>query len=274
MYKLLATDLDETLLSSDGTISQPNKLAIQQAMACGTKIVLATGRSIHNVQRILSSLDLADKPNEFVISYNGGLISENKGTYLLKQQAIAFPLAQQIFQLGVSHHLLIHVFTLNHLYTYQMTLEEEAYLSDRTGMLPLTEASIDHLEQDPIIKISFQHLDRSFLESIEHALDNSLKEQLDINYSSNRYIEFNAKGVHKGNALKTLATQLHINPTDIIAVGDNMNDRTMIDYAGKGIAVANAVPELKELANYITQSTHNEHALSEVIYRFILNPVT
>ena len=82
MYKIIACDLDETLLSDDRTISKDNVEAIEKAKELGVKFVPATGRGFNTVGGTLKDLGLYDLENEYVISYNGGAITENKGSKL------------------------------------------------------------------------------------------------------------------------------------------------------------------------------------------------
>lgn len=271
MYKLIVSDLDETLIDSQGNVSQENLAAIQKAQDLGIKFVPATGRSFNDFQHILKMTKVHDLANEYSISYNGGVITENKKNRLLTTTALPFDLVQHIFNLGVSHNVLVHLFTLTDIHTLNMNADEQAYLDGHIDLVLLAEADISHLADSPIIKINFQHLNLAFLQEIEESLSQDITDSLDINYSSNRYLEFNPHGVNKGNALSHLMEMLEVKPEEVLAIGDNMNDRTMIQVAGTGVAVANAVPELKAKANYQCQNDHNNHAVAEAIERFILN---
>ena len=84
MYKLIVSDIDETLLDSEGKLSQKNLDAIQQAQALGIKFVPATGRSFNNFQHLLTLTGVHDQADQYAISYNGGAITENKDNALLK----------------------------------------------------------------------------------------------------------------------------------------------------------------------------------------------
>ena len=177
----------------------------------------------------------------------------------------------ELFQIGLAHNVLIHLFTLTEIITYGMTKSEEAFLKSHVTITPLAEPSIDHLAETPILKINFQHLDPLFLRKIEELLPSKLKASLDITYSSNRYIEFNPKGTNKGQALTQLMTLLSIKPEEVLSIGDNLNDQTLIAVAGTGVAVANAVPELLATADFICQNDHNNSAVAEAIHHFILS---
>lgn len=97
MYKLVACDLDETLLNSDNQVSEKNIEAIKRADALGVKFVLATGRGYATVQGTLEEIGLHNLENEYVISFNGGAVTENKGNRLLHFQGISFDFASELY---------------------------------------------------------------------------------------------------------------------------------------------------------------------------------
>lgn len=101
MHKIIACDLDETLLCDNRTISKQNIKAIRKATELGIKFVPATGRGYNSVQGTLKELGLWDKENEFVISYNGGVVTENKGNQLLHFEGIPFELAKELYRRGL-----------------------------------------------------------------------------------------------------------------------------------------------------------------------------
>ena len=129
--------------------------------------------------------------------------------------------------------------------------------------------NIDFLKGQEIVKVLYMNTDYQYLKGIE----NDLKEiigDLDVSYSSNRYIEFNHQGVNKGQGLKKLAELLHVDIKDTIAIGDNFNDLSMIKVAGLGVGVQNTVEEMKKECDIITKATNNQGAIAEVINKHIL----
>ena len=94
---------------------------------------------------------------------------------------------------------------------------------------------------------------------------------MDVSYSANRYIEFNPKGVNKGQGLLKLASILGVDRKDTIAIGDNLNDLSMILDAGLGAGVANTLPDMKDQCDYITENDFRHDAIAEVIERFVLS---
>ncbi|CAM3266878.1 Cof-type HAD-IIB family hydrolase [Vagococcus fessus] len=270
MYKLLVTDVDETLITSEGNISDKNIEYLNNLDDFGIKIIIASGRRFEDFQTILKKLNLDDKENNYSISFNGGVTTENKNNRIINQTNLNDAYVKQLFEIGRELDVLIHVFSLSHIYTYRMNQSEHDFLDDPEKLTLIDDLNHTPFTDDIILKVNFQSDDMSKLQAIEASLPEELKQQLDINYSSARYLEFNPLGVNKGRALKELSEELGIKPEEIIAIGDNMNDRTMIDFAGTGIAVANAVPELKEKADYICTNDHNNSAVAEAIEHFIL----
>jgi len=115
------------------------------------------------------------------------------------------------------------------------------------------------------------NMDRDYREQINEDLKD-ITQDSEVTYSSNRYIEFNDKGVDKGAGLTFLTDHLDIDLSETIAIGDNFNDQPMLEAVGLSVGVANMVPDLKDDMDYITEATHEEDAIHEVIDKFILNP--
>lgn len=269
MYKLIVCDLDETLLNDCHTISQRDITAIQKALASGVKFVPATGRGYNCVGNILKEIGLENKAGEYVISYNGGAVTENQGIKLLYFKGISFELAQELYHRGLQYNVCIQIFTKNMVYVYRASQGELAYLTGRMEFEEIFEENIDFLKNQDIVKMLYGNTDYFYLKRIEHNLKD-LDLEIDISYSSNRYIEFNCKGVNKGSGLIFLANFLGIKLEETIAIGDNFNDLPMIHTAGLGVGVYNTIEEMKSLCDYITSATNNDSAVAEVIEKFVL----
>lgn len=270
MYKMIVCDLDETLISDDRSISKENIEAIRKADEMGIKFVVATGRGYNTVGVTLEILGLKDKEGEYVISFNGGAIVENKGNRVLRLEGLSFEVAEELYRRGLQYDVCIHVYTKDTVYVYRYWDDEREYLKNRIDAVEIFDENLDFLKGQDIIKILFVNTDYQYLRKIEEDFKD-LTDQIDISYSSNRYIEFNHKGVNKGAGLKSLAELLGIKIEETIAIGDNFNDLSMIRAAGLGIGVQNTRPDMKPLCDYITTATNNESAVAEVINKFIFN---
>lgn len=271
MYKLIACDLDETLLTLENTVSAKNVEAIQKADALGVKFVLATGRGFRTVQDTLREIGLQEKENEYVISFNGGAVTENKGNKLLHLEGVSFEFASEMYQRGLDYDVCIHVYTKDDVYVYNLVEKERAHLESKMEVIEIFDDNIDFLKDEEIVKILYMHEERTYLNQIEEEVKEVTTDS-DVSYSSNRYLEFNYKGVNKGAGIRFLAEHLGIEISETIAIGDNYNDLPMLETAGLSVGVQNMVPALKEKMDYITTATNNEDAIAEVIEKYILNP--
>ena len=177
--------------------------------------------------------------------------------------------AEALFKRGLPYDVCIHVYTKDTVYVYRLWQKEKDYLAGRMEVTEFFEPSIDFLKGQDIVKVLYVNTDYGYLRQIEEDLKD-ITGDMDVSYSSNRYIEFNQKGVNKGSGLLTLAKLLGIRQEETIAIGDNFNDLSMILAAGLGVGVQNTVEDMKPLCDVITEATNNEGAVAEVIERYIL----
>ena len=272
MYRIVVSDLDETLLrESDKRVSEADRAAIRAVRERGVKFVPASGRGYKSIEKTLRELDLLDAPDEYVISFNGGAVTENRGERLLHFQGLTFALAEAFYRRGLSYDVCIHVYTKETVYVYNYVEGERTFLRGRMEVEEVFHRDLDFLKGQDIVKILYMNTDTGYLRRIAAELSD-LTGDTDVSYSSNRYLEFNRKGVNKGAGLRRLADLLGVDMRDTIAIGDNWNDAPMIEAAGLGVGVANTVEDLKPRCNYVTQADCNHSAVAEVLNRFILNP--
>lgn len=269
MYRLIACDLDETLLDNNRHVSAKNQEMIKKAEAQGVVFAPATGRGFYSIKQTLNELAATDQANHYMIGFNGGVIVENQGPTIIKDFPMPFTILSDLFKFGTNYDVVIHLYTFEQTYVYHSNPAEDAYLKT----IPHEKREDDDfsfLKDQTCYKALFQNLDRNYLEKLEQAMPADLRAALEISYSSNRYIEFNPKGVNKGAALETLANHLNLPMQETMAIGDNTNDLSMIQTAELGIAVANAVPAIKAAAQQTTIADHNHSAVAEAIETFIL----
>ena len=269
MYRIIACDLDETLLNSKHMISAKDIESIRKASALGVKIVLATGRPFNSTYEDLKRLGLYDKEDEYTISFNGGVLTENRGNRVLYSNAMIFEKASQIYQWGLKYGTCIHVYTLDTVYVYNYFPDERKYIEGRMNIVETFQKDLEFLRNDTIVKMLFVNTDQSILQGYHREMADLLAD-LEVSYSSNRYLEFNCAGVDKGAGLRRLAEILDIDIDDTIAVGDNINDLPMIKAAGLGIGVRNVNPLIRDECDVVLNSSNDEDPLTEVIERFIL----
>ncbi len=270
MYKIVACDLDETLLRTDRTISETDKKNIARLKDFGVKFVPASGRNYISIDATLKDLNLYDLANEFVISFNGGAITENKNHKLLHFEGIPFELAEEFYRRGLNYDVCIHVYTLEKVYAYNFFQNERNYVAGRMDVEETFEKNLDFLKGQEIVKCLYSSTDMNYLHKISEEVKDICGD-VDVSYSSNRYLEFNKLGVNKGAGLKRLAELLNVDIKDTIAIGDNFNDLAMIRDAGLGVGVANVAKEMHGDCDYICEADCNHNAVSEVLEKFIFN---
>ena len=271
MYKLIASDLDQTLLDTDHRICERNLRAIRAAHERGVRFVAASGRGHRSVGQQLAELGLLGDPNEWCIAFNGGVVATCDGPTPVEYVTMPFERIEELWRFGIECGLCIHVYTLaDVVYVWNYPPEEREYVGTRMDVVETDAVSLDFLRNEPLVKILFMDLDQERLRWVHTTLGSSVAD-LDVSYSSNRYIEFNPQGVNKGAGLLALGRHLGIDPAEMIAIGDGVNDLPMICAAGLGACVANAYDEVKEKSDYVCSANNDEGGVAEVIERFVLN---
>lgn len=271
MYKMFVSDLDETLLRSDGTVSLENIAAIKSLTSLGVKFVPNTGRSYFSVQPLLKTLGLFQKEQQFVISYNGACIIENKDLRIIQSNELPYEQAKVIFDI-MSHfeNTTVHVYTLTDLFIYNPSKNDNAYLSTRgVDFHVLKDHDFSQFANKKIMKVIAANTSLKKRIEIHDLIEWSFEKKITVTYSSGRYVEVNKLGVDKGVATIKLGEKLGIDANEILGIGDSMNDLALLKKVGMPVAVQNGLDEVKKVAKYIT-SADNSTGIAEAINKFIL----
>lgn len=269
-YKIIACDMDETLLSSDATICQRNIDAIKKAIAKGVKFVPCTGRGFRSIEGVLKILDLYDQAGQYVIGFNGASITENKGSRSLFWDPIPFDLADQLFRRCCTYGQCMHIYTCDVVYITNITPDEEAFLYGRMGYVPVETESLDFIRgKEEVCKLIVTNTDYDYLQRV-HAELQPLLGDITVSFSSNRYIEFMHQGVNKGAGLHKLADLLGVPYEETLAIGDNINDTDMLKAAGLSVGVHNLNPIIRPYCDVVTDATNDEGAVAEAIEKYVL----
>ncbi|WP_137598062.1 Cof-type HAD-IIB family hydrolase [Paucilactobacillus kaifaensis] len=273
MYKLIVSDLDESLLGDTGNISKADLDTIHQLRRRGVKFVPNTGRGFKSVQPLLKQIGTIDQANEYVISYNGGVIVENQHNHVLSSHYLSHSIAEQIYQLArFQPDLGVHIYTLNDVYTFNIDTDERNYIDSRNvTTTDFDQPNLDIFQQQPIVKMLVSNLSHDKLTTFQQQVLTAISVPLSLSFSSNRYLEFNPANVNKGKAVLELGQTLKIEPNEIITIGDNHNDLTMIEAAGMGVAVNNSIPAIKKAAQLTLDATNNDNPITEIYRRLFVN---
>ena len=256
---LLCTDLDGTLFCSDGTLSSENKAAIDYFKSEGGAFTFITGRPPLTASHAIG----VARPNVPIGCFNGGGIYDHiRGEYvfLTELDAMARRIADEVFE--SIPEVAIHFYTPRATYFTRVNEASNRY-SLITG-LQFPRAHYNDIKE-PIIKMVFASLSGEVIKKArDFLLSHPLSDRFDFIRSEFAFFEMIPKGVDKGQLLFRLADHLGIDRRRTIAAGDYNNDISMIKAAGVGIAVKNAVDEVKAAADLITVSC-DEHAIREII---------
>lgn len=271
MIRLIACDLDETLLNTEKEIPLYNLEMIEKARKQGVKFVPASGRGYTSMDRVLKVLDIYDKKEEYVISNNGGIVVETKGFRHISFYSFTYAQAEALFAYGIRQGICIEVFTDHDVYAFQLNEDERSWLFQfKKDAQECQENSIAFLKDEPIVKLLFEHTDMDRLYQIADDMASITKGIASVSFSSNRYIELNPLGIDKGAGLKVLCEHLGIGLEETMAIGDNDNDKELLLASGVSVAVANANDRIKAIADHVTKRDHNEGAVGEAIKNFVL----
>lgn len=265
-YQLVAIDLDDTLLADDLTISPQTIEAIHQAIEKGITVTFATGRMYQSAVQYAKQIEL-DVP---IITYQGALIKNVlSGEVLFEQLLDEVHAISIIEQLRAKNH---HI---------QIYLNDEIYLEkDHSFARDYSKASnvpyhivddligtMKELKTTPTKILTID--DPKVIRKLEQDLQVQYGDLCHVTISKPNFIEITHKEATKGKAIEYLASLKGISLDQVIAIGDSMNDRDMLLIAGLGVAMGNAHPEIKAMANYITKS-NNDHGVWEVFQKFVL----
>ncbi|WP_054662524.1 Cof-type HAD-IIB family hydrolase [Lacticaseibacillus camelliae] len=284
MIKLIASDLDGTLLNADSEVSPANAQAIRDAQAAGIEFIVATGRNLPQAQPRLSRHGL--KPA--FITINGALVYNEAG-----QVKVHVPLAHdlllavldQIDRAGFYCELVVPDGVVSNSYEHRLADMKHAL---RHYHADWSEDQLTEQAKHRIQYLSTQYVDdyRQFITPKAEILKvvvfadggqaalAPLKAQLEaqgslaVTSSGENNLEINAQDAQKGPALAAYAALKQITMAEVMAIGDNLNDESMIRMAKYSVAMANAVPKIKQLAWHVT-GTNVEDGVAQAIHRAI-----
>lgn len=288
MYKLIAIDLDGTLLNSYGEISEKNKQAIQYAKNKGTEVVLASGRDTQTMQKISEELDL----NHYLIAGNGASVYDIQLQQNIYENYLDTEKALKIIKICKENSIFFSVYTTQGIITEDLQYNIKVFHNENSFRPNKKRTNIEivnniyHVieELKPHIlkiiicdhdKVIFQNIIEKFkiiknieILDIEHMSKKILRigmQEYPIEYF---YTEITNKNANKWEAIKYLMQIKNILPEEVICIGDNMNDYEMVKNAGVGITMRNSALEKQNIASYVTEDNDSD-GVEKAIYQFI-----
>ena len=267
--KILFTDLDETLLTTDKRIGDATLKALNDMLDAGHYICFCSGRPAHAIDIITRPYGF-NRPGSFIIGCQGAVVMDASDGRVIASEpmdnadAIATAKAidsKSIYPMCFSENKLLTKYNDEVLIRYNNVTHEEYEIID----------NFDQLANHNILKIiAIDYNDHAKLEAFKSYYEPNEAGKLNSFFSCPMYLEYTKLGIDKGTGLRKLADYLHADIADTIACGDEHNDIPMINLAGIGVAVKNAHKDTLDAADYITTVDNNHDAIAEVINKFIL----
>ena len=285
MIKLIASDMDGTLLNHNHKIPKENVKLINFAKNQGIEFVVATGRAYYEALPALNE----DNINCDVISFNGGIVYDKNGN-IISITPMATKDLYYTIEILKSFDISYQLYTKNTIYTRSIETDINAYIDliRSNGYEPDVEhlraeaqqkldlgyiTEVDNIElylneeENPPIKIIAISNDISKLENATKLLSENTN--ISVTSSGANNIEIMHKNATKGEALKEIAKIYGINLENAVAIGDNLNDQAMLDIVGYSVAMKNGNTILKEQAKYVTEKTNSEGGVADTIFKLI-----
>ncbi len=289
MYKLIAIDLDGTLLNSKGLISDENKNAIKRAQEQGIEVILASGRSKDSIKNFATEIN----SNKYLIAGNGALaydIQKNKDIY---DKSIKKKDVLKILKICEENSIFYSLHTKSSILTKSLNYSPLVYHSENLtksedkktsiNVIPNLYEYVEANNREKYLKITIQDADKSIFNSIikklkqvknvdvievEHSTKKMLKindEEITMQYY---YTEITRKNINKWSAIKAVSKKLRIKKKYIMTIGDNINDKEMIEHAALGAVMGNSALAAKKIGDLIV-ADHNSNGVAEAIEKIL-----
>ena len=279
MYKLVTVDLDGTMLTRRGIITEGTKNAIKNTMEKGIDVIIASGRPIDSIKTIAKEIG----SKNYFIAGNGALIYDIKKDEVIYEKILDKKKVLEIAEICEKNNMTYNIYTqktmiadklkYNVLYYYKENLNKKEELKTNITIVNNIKEYVEKSENEKFLKITICDESKLIFNSIikkinaisgvkamdvYHATRKTIKqgtEDVNIEYY---YTEISLKDVDKWDAIKYLLNKLNINQNEIVSIGDNINDKEMIENAGLGVAMGQSMPEIKRIADYVTNDNENE----------------
>lgn len=291
MYKLIAIDLDGTLLNSNGVISNETKSILQKILDKDIKIVLTSGRMIDSIKSIAEEIGR----QKYLIAGNGSIVYDIENQQILYKNFLKKEKVLDVIKICEENSIYYNIYTEKELFTPALKYNVLYYHKentnreekDRTKINIVTDMYeyVKNSTRDDYLKITICDENKMIFNSIirkikqikgvdvlevEHMSRKSITqgtETIELSYS---YTEVSAQNVDKWEAIKYILEREYIKEEEVIAIGDNINDKKMIENAGLGIAMLESTPVVTEVADKITEETNNSDGVAKALEKIIL----
>lgn len=290
MYKLMAIDLDGTLLNSYGEVSSKTREALLKAKQQGTEVVLASGRPISSTESLALELGV----DNYLISGNGAAVYDIKKQEVIYDRFLTKQQVLKIAKLCEENSFFYNVYTEDEVIASSLNYnilfyhkENVKKIEERRTHINVVQNIAEYIEQsgkEKFLKITVCDESQFIFNSIMKKLKeiNGI-DVLEVAYMSKKkiksgtediniqyyYTEITNQNVNKWTAIEFLLKKLNIDKSEVITIGDNMNDKEMIENANLGVVMGNSNPKMKEIGNVIV-ADNNSEGVYEAIQKYVL----
>ena len=291
MYKLIAIDLDGTLLNSFGIVTEETKNEIKKIQQQGTDVILASGRPIDSIKAIADEID----SKKYFIAGNGAIVYDMKKDEIIYEKCLSKQKVLDIIKICEDNSIGYSLYTekeiltknlkYNVLYYHKENLKKPEGKRTKINIINDMYEYVKNNENSNFLKITICDEDKSVFNSIIRKL-REIKdiEVLDISHMARKtikqgteeipieyyYTEISRANVDKWYAIEFLAEKLNIKKEEIMAIGDNINDKKMIENAGLGVAMEQSTPVVINIADEVTTS-NNSDGVAKILQKYYKN---
>lgn len=275
-YKMICIDMDGTLLNSKKSLSSVNKDALKKAYDIGVHIIICTGRNSKSALYFANEIGIQSA----VIANNGALVIAEGGEDLIFKDSLEKEQCQAILDVSRKYRAVPNFHALGKIYLnskFRMFINNAFFNRNVSEKYKIKNICLKNdsewsalfdQKKEVFGKCIMLDVSKDKLKKIEDEL--SKTGMFEITYSGKFCLEINSKGVGKGKAVDMIAKHYEIKQEEVICIGDNGNDISMIKYAGLGVAMKNGTQAVKDVADYITD-TNDNNGVAKVVEKFIFN---
>lgn len=267
--KIFFADLDGTLLNKEKQITPLTYQTLKEWTDKGNKLVLCSGRALDSVINVRKTLGLGKFSNMYLIGYNGGEIYDCTAKTLLNRIALSYEQAKKCFEIAKRYDIHIQTFSDTHIITAKE--DEEIIYYKKAVHTPVIydENFMVHLDKEPCKCLAIFLHNKELMETFTNEIKQELGKEVNVMTSTPHFIEMFPIHSGKGFSVKWLCAYLNIPLENSLAAGDEMNDVSMLEAAGISIAMQNGRDFVKELADIVTETDHNNDGLVPVLKQFM-----
>ncbi|RYL95254.1 sugar-phosphatase [Sporolactobacillus sp. THM7-4] len=269
MIKLIAIDLDGTLLNEEKKITERTRTVLRQVKKMGVKVVLCTGRPLPGMTDYLDQLGLRDE-GDYGITYNGGLVQKTDTGEVLSEKVLSKNDIADLYTLSLKLGIPMNFIDLVRVYCPEPPEGTASRYREIMKALPFIKTTINKLPDTIKINKALFCTDQPKLDAAIQRIPDEFFNKYTMMKSRPILLEILNKDVDKGKGLQTLGNYLNIKPEEMMTLGDQENDLAMIRYAGLGVAMGNAIKEVKRAAQFVTK-TNVEDGVAYAVNKFVLS---